>query len=96
MLAEGTPYARVHVPEPYRSQFKSGAEVQVRLDGRAEPLRGIVRFVSAEAAFTPYYALTQEDRSRLSYLAEIDLPEDAARDIPSGIPVQVSLVGIAE
>lgn len=96
MLAEGTPYARVHVPEPLRSQFKSGAEVQVRLDGRAAPLKGIVRFVSAEAAFTPYYALTQEDRSRLSYLAEIDLPEDAAGDIPSGIPVQVTMVGTAE
>jgi HlyD family secretion protein len=96
MLAEGTPYARVHVPEPLRSQFKSGTEVQVRLDGRDQPLRGVVRFVSAEAAFTPYYALTQEDRSRLSYLAEIDLPEDAARDIPSGIPVQVTITGTEE
>lgn len=96
MLAEGTPYARVHVPEPLRLQFRSGAEVQVRLDGRAEPLHGVVRFVSAEAAFTPYYALTQEDRSRLSYVAEIDLPEAAANDIPSGIPVQVTLVGTTE
>lgn len=91
MLAEGTPYARVHVPEPLRAQFKPGAEVQVRLDGREQPLNGVVRYVSADAAFTPYYALTQEDRSRLSYLAEIDLPDEAARDIPSGIPVQVTL-----
>lgn len=92
MLADGIPYARVHVPEPVRAQFKAGTQVQVRIDGRDQPFTGVVRFVSAEAAFTPYYALTQEDRSRLSYLAEIDLPEDAARDIPSGIPVQVSLV----
>jgi HlyD family secretion protein len=96
MLAEGVPYARVHVPEPVRAQFKAGTEVQVRLDGRDQPLNGVVRFVSSEAAFTPYYALTQEDRSRLSYLAEIDLPEDAARDIPSGVPVQVSLSGHSE
>lgn len=96
MLAEGAPYARVHVPEPLRLRFKSGAEVQVRLDGLADPLRGVVRFVSAEAAFTPYYALTQEDRSRLSYLAEIDLPDAEARDIPSGIPVQVTLAGTDE
>lgn len=96
MLAEGTPYARVHVPEPLRARFKSGAEVQVRLDGRDQPLRGVVRFVSAEAAFTPYYALTQEDRSRLSYLAEIDLPDEAARDIPSGIPVQVTMAGATQ
>jgi len=96
MLAEGVPYARVHVPEPARLQFKVGTQVQVHLDGREQPLSGVVRFVSAEAAFTPYYALTQEDRSRLSYLAEIDLPEDAAREIPSGIPVQVSLAGRSE
>lgn len=96
MLADGIPYARVHVPEPIRSQFKSGAQVQVRMDGRAEALNGVVRFVSAEAAFTPYYALTQDDRSRLSFLAEIDLPEDAARDIPSGIPVQVTFTGAGQ
>ena len=96
MLAEGVPYARVHVPEPARAQFKAGTQVQVRLDGRDQPLNGVVRFVSAEAAFTPYYALTQEDRSRLSYLAEIDLPDDAAREIPSGVPVQVSLAGTSE
>lgn len=96
MLAEGVPYARVHVPEPARAHFKAGTQVQVRLDGREQPLNGVVRFVSAEAAFTPYYALTQEDRSRLSYLAEIDLPEDAAREIPSGVPVQVTSAGPSE
>ncbi|MET0532864.1 MAG: HlyD family efflux transporter periplasmic adaptor subunit, partial [Steroidobacter sp.] len=96
MLADGVPYARVHVPEPLRAQFKAGAQVQVRVDGRDQSFNGVVRFVSADAAFTPYYALTQEDRSRLSYLAEIDLPDDAARDIPSGIPVQVSLAGSDE
>lgn len=91
MLAEGMPYARVHVPEPVRARFIAGTHVQVRLDGQDQAFNGVVRYVSAEAAFTPYYALTQEDRSRLSYLAEIDLPDDAARDIPSGIPVQVTL-----
>jgi HlyD family secretion protein len=68
--------------------------VQVHVDGRDDALNGVVRFVSAEAAFTPYYALTQEDRSRLSYLAEIDLTDAAARDVPSGIPVQVSMPGV--
>jgi HlyD family secretion protein len=96
MLAEGVPYARVHVPEPVRARFTPGARVEVRLDGRDGSLNGVVRYVSAEAAFTPYYALTQEDRSRLSYLAEIDLTDDAAREIPSGIPVQVMLTEAAQ
>jgi HlyD family secretion protein len=91
MLADGTPYARVYVPEPLRTQFLPGTHTRVRVDGRDGELTGVVRFVSAEAAFTPYYALTQEDRSRLSYLAEIDLDESAAANVPTGMPVQVEL-----
>jgi HlyD family secretion protein len=93
MLADGTPYARVYVPEPLRTQFMPGTRTHVRVDGRDGDLTGVVRFVSAEAAFTPYYALTQEDRSRLSYLAEIDLDEQAAANVPTGMPVQVTLAG---
>lgn len=92
MLADGKPYARVYVPEPLRTKFLPGTRVHVRVDGRDGELGAVVRFVSAEAAFTPYYALTQEDRSRLSYLAEIDLEESAAADIPTGMPVQVQLM----
>jgi HlyD family secretion protein len=92
MLADGTPYARVYIPEPLRTRFNPGTRVNVTIDGREQPLAAAVRFVSAEAAFTPYYALTQEDRSRLSYLAEIDITDPSATDIPTGIPVQVALV----
>jgi HlyD family secretion protein len=91
MLADGTPYARVYVPEPLRTKFLPGTRIRVHVDGRDGELTGVVRFVSAEAAFTPYYALTQEDRSRLSYLAEIDLEESAAANVPTGMPVQVEL-----
>jgi HlyD family secretion protein len=91
MLADGTPYARVYVPEPLRTKFLPGTRTRVHVDGRDGELTGTVRFVSAEAAFTPYYALTQEDRSRLAYLAEIDLDESAAANVPTGMPVQVEL-----
>jgi HlyD family secretion protein len=91
MLADGIPYARVYVPENHRARFRPSTVVAVHLDGVKQDLAGKVRIVSAEAAFTPYYALTQEDRTQLSYLAEIDLTDSAARDLPSGIPVQVEL-----
>jgi HlyD family secretion protein len=91
MLADGKPYARVYVPEPLRTQFLPGTRTRVRVDGHTGDLTGIVRFVSAEAAFTPYYALTQDDRSRLSYLTLIDLDESAAAAVPTGMPVQVEL-----
>ncbi|GAG92015.1 unnamed protein product, partial [marine sediment metagenome] len=37
--------------------------------------------------FTPYFALTEHDRSRLSYLAEVDVPD--ASSLPSGVPLEV-------
>jgi HlyD family secretion protein len=91
MLADGTPYARVHVPETLRARFAAGSRVLARVDGIAEPLAGTVRYISAEAAFTPYYALTQKDRTRLSYLAEVTLDDARAAALPAGIPVQVTL-----
>jgi HlyD family secretion protein len=90
MLAEGAPYARIYIPETRRAQFAPGAKVHVRVDGSERDYAGVARFISSNAQFTPYYALTQDDRSRLSYLAEIDLPESEAAMLPTGIPVQVT------
>jgi HlyD family secretion protein len=87
LLADGVPYARVYVPEPLRTFFVAGTRVEAAVDGRDERMTGTVRYVSAEAAFTPYYSLTQKDRSRLAYLAEITLDDAAA--LPAGMPVQV-------
>jgi len=89
MLADGTPYARVYVPEPLRIRFKAGTRVTVTVDGADRSFQGTVRYVSADAAFTPYYALTQKDRSRLSFLAEIIIDDPGAAGLPAGVPVQV-------
>ena len=66
-----------------------GAKVSVVVDGFAIPFEGKIRMISAEAAFTPYYALTEKDRGHFAYLAEIDLVDDSARDLPTGLPVEV-------
>jgi HlyD family secretion protein len=50
-----------------------------------------VRTVSHEAAFTPYFALTERDRGRLSYVAKIDLEGDAAHALPTGLPLEAEL-----
>lgn len=89
MLADDTTFARVHVPQLQRSRFAAGTFVVVELDGQPRALTGVVRFISAEADFTPYYALTERDRTRLSYLAEIDITDAAAARLPTGAPVQV-------
>lgn len=79
-------FARVYVPEHLRARVTPGKEIDVRVDGVTRLINGRVRWVSSDATFTPYFALTEHDRSRLSFLAEIDLPD--AQDLPSGIPLQ--------
>jgi HlyD family secretion protein len=69
-----------------------GDGIDVRVDGVDKIFDGRIRWVSADAAFTPYFALTEHDRSRLSYLAEIDI--ENAEDLPSGIPVQADFPGL--
>jgi HlyD family secretion protein len=90
VLAGNAPFARVYVPEPYRVKVKVADELLVQVDGLSVPIIGTVRWISAEPAFTPYYALNQAERANLMYLAEIQLPDSAA-DLPMGVPAQVLL-----
>lgn len=92
LLADGAPYARVFIPEPLRAGVQPGTAAVVRMDGSGREWQGRVRYVSTDAAFTPYYALNERDRSRLSFLAEVDLVEADATSLPSGMPVEVELV----
>ena len=85
-------YARIYVPEPLRTLVQPGKRLDVRIDG-GHSMTGTVRWVSADASFTPYFALTEHDRSRLSYLAEVDLPDAAS--LPSGVPLEVDFPAAA-
>lgn len=82
-------YARVYVPEALRVAVRPGTRAEVSIDGLDSPLRGRLRWVSAEPSFTPYYALTERDRGRLSYLAKIDL--EGAGELPVGLPLEARL-----
>ena len=96
LLVDAAPYARIYVPEPVRARVTPGLAAVVRTDGIDTEFAGTVRFVSSEAAFTPYFALTQRDRSRLSYLAEVTLTGEAAGSLPTGIPVEVDFPTLRE
>ncbi len=94
MLVGEHPYARVYLPEPLRLKVKVGQSAQVTLHGREDALRARVRSIRSDPGFNPYYALSGDDASRLSWLAEIELePADdgtALADLPAGIPVRVT------
>ena len=91
VLDSSRTYARVYVPEHLRTRVTPGTAIDVLVDGRDRPFSGRVRWVSSDATFTPYFALTEHDRSRLSFLAEIDIPE--AANLPSGVPLQADFPG---
>lgn len=91
VLDSSRTFARVYVPEHLRARMRPGDPIDVRLDGVSSAIEGRVRWVSADATFTPYFALTEHDRSRLSFLAEIDLP--GASGLPSGLPLEADFPG---
>jgi len=90
MLPGNQPYARVYVPEHLRVQVSTGMAATIYVDGLDEAVAGNVRWIASEAAYTPYYALTERDRGHLTYLAKVDIAEERAR-LPDGIPVEVEL-----
>ncbi|MGS0689743.1 HlyD family secretion protein [Shewanella sp. 30m-9] len=90
VLAGKAPFARIYVPEPYRVKININDSLLVHVDGIDDPIEGRVRWIANEPAFTPYYALNQEERSRLMYLAEVQLPDSSAL-LPSGVPAQVEM-----
>jgi HlyD family secretion protein len=91
VLAEKAPWARIYLPEPWLSRVKPGDTVDILVDGLEGPITGTVRNIQSNASFTPYYTLSEVDRSRLSFVTEVDLDVGAAADLPLGIPVRMRL-----
>ncbi len=88
LLTGEQPYARVYVPEALRINVRPGTQVSISVDGIETPFTGTVRRIASEASFTPYFSLTESDRGRLSYLAEITLETQRER-LPDGVPVEI-------
>lgn len=91
LLSGAQAYARVFIPESMRVNVSPGTKARVFVDGLAEPLDGKVRWVASESAFTPYFALTEHDRGRLSFAAKVDILNIDQR-LPDGVPVEVELL----
>jgi HlyD family secretion protein len=87
VLAGDAPYARVYVPSSRRTQLAIGASCSVKVEGVAQPFAAKLRSLRSDPAFTPYYALTGDDASRLAYRAELLLEGAAATQLPAGLPL---------
>jgi HlyD family secretion protein len=91
LLSGKQPHARVFVTEAMRVQVAPGTRARIFVDGLGQALDGRVRWVANEAAFTPYFALTEHDRGKLSYAAKVDVLNRDER-LPDGVPVEVELL----
>jgi HlyD family secretion protein len=91
LLDDARVYARIYVPEHLRASIVAGTRLEIGLDGVEGTRQGTVSWVSSDASFTPYFALTEHDRSRLSFLAEVDIAD--AGSLPTGLPLEAWLPG---
>ena len=88
LLVGEAPYARVFVPASQRANLRDGRKFLLRVQGIDHDLHAHVRSIASEAAFTPYYALTGDDASRLVYRTELLLDDADAATLPAGLPVE--------
>lgn len=91
LLAGEGPWARLYIPEGYRSRMKPGDTYHLMIDGQQHLFSVTLRTISSEASFTPYFALSEKDRSRLSYIGQFDLIDEKAKELTAGTPVQLIL-----
>jgi HlyD family secretion protein len=92
LLVGDAPYARVFVPETQRVGIKQGSRFNIKVEGIERAFTATTLRIASEASFTPYYALTGDDASRLVYRAELGLEGAQARDLPAGVPCQATPV----
>jgi HlyD family secretion protein len=90
LLVGDAPYARVYVPESQRVNVQQGARFNVHVDGATQTFTATLMRIRNEASFTPYFALSGDDASRLTYRAELVLDGDGARKLPAGLPCQAT------
>ena len=90
LLSGAAPYARIFVPASRRASMVDGMRCKVHVQGVVESYSATLRSLRSDPAFTPYYALTGDDASRLAYRAELVLQGDKAQSLPAGLPVQVA------
>jgi HlyD family secretion protein len=88
IISDEKPWVRVWFPARAVSRITLGAEVEVKVEGLKNRLRGKVEYVSREPEFTPHFALTERESAHLVYETRVALA-DAPSEIRPGLPAQV-------
>lgn len=92
-LLAGSLYARIYVPASQRLSMRQGTVCSISVTGSATSYRATLRSIRSDPAFTPYFALTGDDASRLAYRAELVLDGPDTDTLAAGIPAQAQCAG---
>jgi len=80
---------RAFVPETQIGRIHPGDLVQVYVEGVSEPFKGTLRFIFPQAEYTPPVIYSQESRSKLVFMVEVDFDPETAAKLNPGQPVDV-------
>jgi HlyD family secretion protein len=83
---------RAYVPQQLISRLELGQQIQVKLDGAAEPLNATLTFISPRSEFTPPVIFSREMRERLVYRIEAKFAPEIAGKLTVGQPVDVTIL----
>ena len=83
-------WLKIYVSEKDLGLFKIGDGAEVRVDALAEPLAGVVSWVSPEAEFTPKNVETRDARAELVYAVKVTVRNPSGA-LKIGMPAEVRL-----
>ncbi|MCE4137164.1 HlyD family secretion protein, partial [Klebsiella pneumoniae] len=84
---------RFFIPEAKLGKFKIGSKVKLICDGCAEPIAGIINYISPEAEFTPPVIYSTKRREKLIFMAEAIPALQQAGRMKIGQPFDVEIIG---
>jgi len=82
----------IYLQESMLSSIRYGSEATITLDDQnPQPLKGYVSYISPQAEFTPKNIQTREDRIKLVFAVEIEIPNAGLRAKP-GLPADAEIL----
>jgi len=82
---------RAFVAEQQVGTVHAGDAAQVFVDGVDKPFAGKVRYIFPQAEYTPPVIYSEESRSKLVFMIEIDFEPEVAAQLHPGQPVAVQI-----
>jgi len=86
-----TVWVKIYLPPDDLTEIKLGNRAEIDPeDGREQPLKGTVTWISSEAEFTPKNVQTREARANLVYAVKVTIP-NSEETLKIGMPVSVTI-----